>query len=116
VIPGKAAALVVATAATALYLHGSGLGAARHFVAQTQSAVSDAIAGPTFGDAAAGLQRYHDLSGTYDGAAVGGRSMAMRWTSDNGYCIEGTSKRAGLQHFIGPHGRVVPGACPHWGF
>jgi hypothetical protein len=116
VIPGKAAALVVATAATALYVHGTGHGAARHFVTQAQSAVSDAIVGPKFGDAAAGLRRYHDLSGTYDGADVGGRSMVVRWASDNGYCIEGTSKRAGLQHLIGPSGRVVPGACPRWGF
>jgi hypothetical protein len=116
VIPGKAAALAVVAAATALYLHGTGLGEAGQFVTQTQNTVSDVMIGPKFGDAAIGLQRYHDLSGTFDGASVGGRSMELKWGSDAAYCIEGVSKANGMQHLLGPGGVVAPGPCPMWGF
>jgi hypothetical protein len=116
VIPGKAACLAVATAATALYLHGTGLGEAGRFVTHAQHAVADAIVGPQLYDAAIGLQRYHDLSGTYAGATVGGRQMELEWGNDASYCIEGVSEANGVQHLVGPNGRIGPGSCPHWGF
>jgi hypothetical protein len=116
VIPGKAACLAVATAATALYLHGTGLSEAGQVVTRAQHAVSDAIMGPQLYDAAIGLQHYHDLSGTYDGAVVGGRQMVLKWGNDASYCIEGASQSNGTQHLVGPNGHVTSGPCPQWGF
>lgn len=107
---------MVATAATALYLHGTSLGEAGRYVTHAQHTVADAIVGPQFGDAAVGLQRYHDLSGTYDGASVGGLRMQLKWGNDASYCIEGLSEAKGVQHLVGPNGRVIQGPCPMWGF
>jgi hypothetical protein len=116
VISGKAACLVVATAATALHFNGSGLGRAGRVVVHTQHRVADAFVGPKFGDAAIGLERYHNLSGTYDGADVGGPRMRLKWGNDASYCIEGLSETKGVQHLVGPHGLVFAGPCPQWGF
>jgi hypothetical protein len=116
VIPGKAACLVVAAAATALYLHGTGLGSAGRFVAQAQHRAEDAITGPQFGDASMALEHYHQLSGTYDGADVAGRRIRLVWANDASYCIEGMTESKGAEHSVGPYGRVALGPCPQWGF
>src|SRR3954453_2307681 len=90
--PGKAACLAVASAATAFYVHGASLGHAQKLVDQTRNTIADAIAGPQFNDAAFTLERYHMLSGTYDGAEVEGRRIAVRWATDRAYCIEGVTQ------------------------
>jgi hypothetical protein len=89
---------------------------AGQFVTRTQAAVSDAIVGPDFGGTSVALGRYHDLSGTYDGASVGAHSMALKWGNDRSYCIEGVSQTHGTQHLLGPNGLVAAGPCPAWGF
>jgi hypothetical protein len=99
-----------------LYLHGTGLSEAGQFVTRAQNTVADAFVGPQYYDAANGLERYHDLSGTYDGATVGGRQIELKWGNDASYCLEGFSQANGVQHLLGPNGRVAPGQCPQWGF
>ena len=77
-----------------------------------RDSVADMIAGPQFGDAAFSLERYRDLSGTYDGAGVEGRRITVVWATDRFYCIEGVSQNGALQYLLGPHGRVAAGRCP----
>jgi hypothetical protein len=110
--PGKAACLAVASAATAFYVHGASLGHAQKFVDSTRNTIADAIAGPQFDDAAVALERYHMLSGTYDGAGIQGRRISLRWGTDRAYCIEGVSQSGAVQYLLGPHGRTAPGTCP----
>jgi hypothetical protein len=110
--PGKAACLAVAFAATAASAHGASLGPAQTFVDRTRNPIADAIAGPQFSDAAFALERYHMLSGTYDGAGIEGRRIAVRWATDRAYCIEGVSQSGAVRYVVGPHGSISPGTCP----
>jgi hypothetical protein len=115
VIPGKAACLAVATAATVFGVQGTSFG--RHVsrsVVHVQNAVADAIDGPQFGDAAMTLERYHQLSGTYDGADVSGRGIVVKWASDAHFCVEGRKQSGDVEHLLGPYAPVVPGPCPLW--
>ena len=114
--PGKAARLAVAAAATAFYVHGAPLGHAQRFVTHAQNAVADAIAGPQFSDAAFSIERYHELSGTYDGAGIEGRRITVRWATDKTYCIEGVSHGGVAEYLLGPNGNVAAGHCPYAAF
>jgi hypothetical protein len=107
---------VVATAAAALYPNGESLGDAHQFVTHAQTVIADAIDGPQFSDAAFSLDRYHMLSGTYDGSGVEGRRITIRWATDRAYCIDGVSQGGAAEYLLGPNGRVAPGSCPSTGF
>lgn len=112
----KATRLAVAAAATALYVHGAPLGHTQRFVTHARNVIADAIAGPQFGDAAFAIERYHELSGTYDGAGVEGRRITVRWATDKTYCIDGVSQGGAAEYLLGPNGHVTPGRCPYAAF
>jgi hypothetical protein len=110
--PGKTVCLAIASVVTAYSASGGTFTGAHSLVSNAQTAVADAIAGPQFTDAAFSLDRYHMLSGTYDGAAVEGRRITVRWATATSYCIEGVSQGGVPQYLLGPHGHVAPGGCP----
>jgi hypothetical protein len=116
VLPGKAACLAVAAAATALYVQGASLGHAQRYVTHAQTSIADLIAGPQFAEAAFSLERYHQLSGTYDDAGFEGRRVAVLWATDKTYCVEGVSQSGAVEYLLGPHGHVAPGRCPYNAF
>jgi len=114
--PAKTVCLAIASVVTILSTSGAPLGQAQLLVRQTQIAISDAIDGPQFSDAAFSLEQYHTLSGTYDGAAVEGRRITVRWATDRTYCIDGVSQGGAAEYLLGPNGQVEPGRCPAVGF
>jgi len=114
--PGRTAFLAVASVATAFSTSGASLGHAQLLLTQAQNAIADAIAGPQFSDAAFALERYHELSGTYDGAGVEGRRITVRWATDKTYCIDGVSQSGAAEYLLGPNGYVAPGRCPYAAF
>ena len=110
--PGRTACLAVASVATAFSASGASLGHAQRYVTHAQNAIADAIAGPQFSDAAFALERYHELSGTYDGAGVEGRRITVRWATDKTYCIDGVSQSGAAEYLLGPNGHIAFGHCP----
>ena len=112
----KTALLAAASVASALSASPVLLARAELFVSHAQTAIADAIAGPQFTDAAFSLDQYHTLAGTYDGAAVNGRRITVRWANDRTYCIEGVSQGGAAEHLLGPNGHVAPGRCPYVAF
>ncbi len=110
-IAGKAACLAVALAVTAPGAHIGSYSPGEAF-ARAQAAVVDAFDGPRFSDAAVTLERWHELSGTYEGADITGGHLSLRWAGVAGYCIEGVSSTRGLEHLLGPGGRRQAGPCP----
>jgi hypothetical protein len=116
VLPGKAACLAVAAAATVFYVHGASLGHAQRYVTHAQNSIADLIAGPQFGDAAFSLERYHQLAGTYDGAGFEGRRVTVLWATDRTYCVEGVSQSGAVEYLLGPQGHVASGRCPYNAF
>jgi hypothetical protein len=112
----KTACLAVASVVVAFSSGGAPLDQANQLFAQAQTAVADAIAGPQFSDAVFSLERYHTLSGTYDGAGVAGRGIAVRWANARMYCIEGVSQNGSVKFLLGPNGRVTSGRCPYASF
>jgi hypothetical protein len=109
---GKTVCLAIASVITAYSASGGTFSRAQLVVSHAQNAVADAIAGPQFTDAAFSLDRYHTLSGTYDGAAVEGRLITVRWATATSYCIEGVSEAGSAQYLLGPYGHVASGNCP----
>jgi hypothetical protein len=114
--PAKTACLALASVAAALSASPVLLARAQLFVSHTRTAIADAIAGPQFTDAAFSLDQYHSLAGTYDGAAVDGRRITVRWATGKAYCIEGVSQGGAIEHLLGPNGQVAPGRCPYVAF
>ena len=90
-IKGRAAYLAVTSAALFLGAQGAPSGHLGRTMTRVQNALAEAIAGPQFGDAAVAMERFHQLSGTYDGADVSGRRIAVRWATDTRFCIDGVS-------------------------
>jgi hypothetical protein len=112
VIPGRATYLAVASVALFFSAQGASFGDVGRTVTHVQHTFADAIAGPQFGDAAASMERFHQLSGTYDGAAISGRSITVRWATDTRFCIDGVRQSGAVEHMIGPNASVDPGPCP----
>ena len=110
-IAGKAACLAVALAVTCPGAHIGSYSPGEAFD-HAQAVVLDTFDGPRFGDAAVTLERWHELSGTYEGADISGGHLTLRWAGAGGYCIEGISSTHGLEHVVGPVGRREAGPCP----
>lgn len=110
-IKGRAAYLAVTSAALFLGASGAPSGLGRT-VTRVQNALAETFAGPQFSDAAVAMERFHQLSGTYDGADFSGRRISVRWATGTQFCIDGVSQSGVAEYLLGPGGSVAPGACP----
>ena len=115
VTSGRAPRLKVVVAATLFGLQGAPFGFS-DTVTHLQNVVADAIVGPQFSDAAMSLERYHQLSGSYDGADVTGLGITLRWTTGARYCIDGHRASGAVEHVVGPNGATEAGPCPVFAF
>jgi len=112
VIAGRATYLAVVSSALFFGAAGASFGPIGRTVTHVQNTVADAIAGPQLGDAALAMERFHQLAGTYDGAAISGPRMTIRWATGTRFCIDGVRQSGAVEHMIGPNARVEPGPCP----
>jgi hypothetical protein len=108
--------LAIGSLVVALSGTGGPLGHPGTLITEARTAIADAVAGPQFSDAAYSLEQYRNLSGTYQGAAVMGRQITVRWATDKMYCVEGVSTSGAVEYLLGPNGHVALGSCPYVAF